>query len=111
MFAIRDRFVVRSSVIPSAKHCCSESLLRLANGNATIDRRGATRRCAIDVAAATAGAGGDFVIDQNHHVLAAMTSAAAAAAPIAAGAKCLRRGASLSTFDAGRSAIASGRSA
>src|ERR1700756_780546 len=36
----RDRSVVRSSVIPSAKYCWSGSLLRLANGNTTIDRRG-----------------------------------------------------------------------
>jgi len=38
---IRDRSVVRSSVMPSAKYCCSGSLLRLVNGNTTIDRRGA----------------------------------------------------------------------
>jgi hypothetical protein len=34
--------VVRSSVIPSAKYCCSRSSLRLAKGSTTIDRRGAT---------------------------------------------------------------------
>jgi hypothetical protein len=39
--AIRDRSVVRSSVIPSAKYCCSGSLLKLVNGNTTIDIRGA----------------------------------------------------------------------
>jgi hypothetical protein len=39
---IRDRSVVRSSVIPSAKYCCSGSLLRLAKGSTTtIDRCGA----------------------------------------------------------------------
>src|SRR6266478_5072337 len=41
MFAIRDKSVVRSSVIPSAKYCCSRLSLRLANGSTTIDRRGA----------------------------------------------------------------------
>src|SRR5262245_43546440 len=40
--AIRDRSVVRSSVIPSAKYSCSGSLLRFANGRTTIDRRGAS---------------------------------------------------------------------
>jgi hypothetical protein len=35
--ASRDRSVVRSSVIPSAKYCCSLSSLRLANGRTTID--------------------------------------------------------------------------
>src|SRR5215472_6147527 len=38
----RDRSVVRSSVILSAKYCCSGSLLRLLKGSTTIDRRGAT---------------------------------------------------------------------
>src|SRR5258706_13207247 len=41
MSAIRDRSVVRSSVIPSAKYCCSGSLLRFAKGRTTIDSRGA----------------------------------------------------------------------
>src|SRR6516165_3230840 len=41
MPAIRDSSVVRSSVIPSAKYCCSGSPLMLANGNTTIDNRGA----------------------------------------------------------------------
>ena len=42
MPAIGDRSVVTSSVMPSAKYYCSGSLLRLANGSTTIDRRGAT---------------------------------------------------------------------
>jgi hypothetical protein len=41
MSAIRDKSVVRSSVIPSAKYCCSGSLLRLTNGSTTIDSRDA----------------------------------------------------------------------
>src|SRR5262252_3654776 len=43
MSARRDRSVVRSSVIPSAKYCWSGSLLRLAKGNTTIDSGGAER--------------------------------------------------------------------
>src|SRR5262249_27226346 len=39
----RDKSVVRSSVTPSARYCWSGSLLRLANGSTTMDRRGATR--------------------------------------------------------------------
>jgi hypothetical protein len=38
--AICDRSVVRSSVTPSAKYCCSRSSLRLAKGRTTIDKRG-----------------------------------------------------------------------
>src|SRR6516225_1236123 len=38
---IRDRSVVRSSVIPSAKYSCSRSSLRFVKGSTTIDRRGA----------------------------------------------------------------------
>src|SRR6516164_8816841 len=40
MWGMRDRSVVTSSVIPSAKYCCSGSLLRFANGRTTIDSRG-----------------------------------------------------------------------
>src|SRR6516164_7824911 len=50
MSVIRDRSVVRSSVIPSEKYCWSGSLLRLANGSTTIDRRGAAKACGIDAA-------------------------------------------------------------
>jgi hypothetical protein len=57
MSASRDRSVVRSSVIASAKYCWSGSLLRLANGNTTIDRRGATRGCEIEVAAGAVAIG------------------------------------------------------
>src|SRR5215469_16170276 len=79
MSAIRDRSVVRSSVIPSAKYCWSESLLRLANGNTTIDKRGAASGWAIEVAAAIAGVAAGFAVGQSHHALAAITSTAAAA--------------------------------
>jgi hypothetical protein len=41
IFASLDRSVVRSSVIPSARYCCSRSSLRLAKGSTTIDGRGA----------------------------------------------------------------------
>jgi len=83
LFSIRDRSVVTSSVIPSAKYCCSGSLLRLANGSTTIDRRGVVRGCAIEVEAAIAGGGEDLVAGQSHHALAEMTSATTAASPIA----------------------------
>src|SRR5689334_2664713 len=108
---MRDKSVVRSSVIPSAKYCCSGSLLRLANGNTTIDSRGATRGAAIDIEAATAGVGERFVVGQNQKALVAIISATAAAAPIAAGVMGLWRGAAISVLDAGSSATASGRSA
>jgi predicted TIM-barrel fold metal-dependent hydrolase len=42
MPAIRDRLVVKSSVIPSAKYCCSGSLLRFVKGRMTMDSRGGT---------------------------------------------------------------------
>src|SRR5215469_10086339 len=58
MFESRDRSVVRSSVMPSAKYCCLGSSLRLANGSTAIDWRGATRGRGPGVAAATAAADG-----------------------------------------------------
>src|SRR6516162_5010280 len=96
MSASRDRSVVRSSVIPSAKYCWSGSLWRLANGNTTIDRRGVRKGCEIEVAAgavaigvATAVArsegfpapGGEIATGQNHHARHGMTSATAVVAP------------------------------
>src|SRR5262245_8263676 len=48
----RERLVVRSSVMPSAKYCWSGSLLRLAKGSTTIDRRGAINGCEIAAAGA-----------------------------------------------------------
>ena len=80
---MRDKSVVTSSVMPSTKYCWSGSLLRLAKGSTTIDKRGAVRGCAIDVAAATAGGGEDLVAGQSHHAPAEMTSATTAASPIA----------------------------
>src|SRR5215469_2402092 len=55
MPAIRDKSVVRSSVMPSAKYCWSGSLPRLANGKTTIDSRGATAGWGIGRAACTVG--------------------------------------------------------
>jgi hypothetical protein len=57
IFASRDRSVVRSSMIPSATYCCSRSSLRLVKGRTTIDRRGATSGCEIEVAAGAVGIG------------------------------------------------------
>ena len=47
---MRDRSVVRSSVMPSAKYSCSGSLDRFAKGSTTIDKRGATIGCEIEAA-------------------------------------------------------------
>src|SRR5215469_15800196 len=110
MCEIRDRSVVRSSVIPSAKYCCSGSLLRLANGSTIIDKRGAVGGCVIDVVvASTVGGsvGEDLVPDQPHQPTTARTSTAAATAHGAA----RRRAGIVDIFAAGNSAIASGRSA
>src|SRR6516165_4434675 len=111
LFAMRDRSVVTSSVIPSAKYCCSGSLLRLTSGNTTIDSRTAASGCAIDVVAATAGFGEDLVAGQSHQAPPATTSTAAMAAPINARARRLRSGAALGLLGAGDPAIESGRRA
>src|SRR5271166_4054431 len=107
MSEIRDRSVVRSSVIPSTKYCWSGSLLRLAKGSTTIDIRGATSGCAIDVAAAMAGVGGGFVADNSHHAQAARTSAVPAAVAIATRVMARRCGGKIGVLDAGESATAS----
>src|SRR5205809_6431239 len=54
-FRRRDRSVVRSSVTPSAKYCCSGSLLRFAKGRTTIDSRGADFASAPAAAEAAVG--------------------------------------------------------
>src|SRR5690242_475548 len=120
MCEIRERSVVRSSVIPSAKYCCSGSLLRLAKGSTTIDKRGATVGTVTDgavwalseaVPTAAGGVGKDFGAGQNHQAMAAMTSGSAAAATIAAEAIHRRCDAGAGTLIAGNSATASGRNA
>src|SRR6516162_7696217 len=113
MWASRDRSVVRSSVIPSAKYCCSGSLLRLTNGSTTIERRGATRGWAIEVVAAAATAAGgveeDLVAGQPHHTTTTITSAIAVPVAIATTTLRGRRGETIGTRDAYGSAPASGR--
>src|SRR6187200_339030 len=110
MPAMRDRSVVRSSVIASAKYCWSGSLLRFVKGSTTIDRRGATAGFGIKgvaAAATTAGkVGEDLVVGQIHQVTSAIRSTANGAATIAARAVRRRRSGALG---AGRSATASGR--
>src|SRR4029077_14678993 len=96
LFEIRDRSVVKSSVIPSAKYCWSGSLLRLAKGRTTIDSRGATSGSEIegatgavgtDVAEAVAWSVGfpasekKVAAGQNHHTRQTTISAAAATVP------------------------------
>src|SRR6516162_7896350 len=92
MCAIRDRSVVRSSVIPSARYCCSGSLLRLANGSTTIDNRGAAGCSTTDGTGsvlsfseptAVVGMGEDLVAGHSHQAMTPMTSAPAATAAIA----------------------------
>src|ERR1700745_1329126 len=99
MCEIRERSVVRSSVTPSAKYCCSGSLLIFAKGSTTIDKRGATAASVMDEAvcalseAVPTGAGGvgeDLVAGQNHQAITIMTSAAPV--PIAITAWAVRRG-------------------
>src|SRR5882724_3845025 len=101
MSVIRDRSVVRSSVIPSAKYCWPGSLLRLTKGNTTIDRRGATRGSEIDAATAISGAAAGFVVGQSHHALAPRTRTVPAAAAIAMLATRRRRGATIGMLDTG----------
>src|SRR6516162_5748955 len=96
--AIRERSVVRSSVIPSAKYCWSGSLLRLANGRTTIERRGAANGCGIGVAVAAASVGADFVAGQSHHAPTAM-STVAIAPPIVIGVVFPRRNAGIVMLD------------
>src|SRR5215472_12023934 len=107
MSMIRDRSVVRSSVIASAKNCWSGSLLKFAKGSTTIDKRGATRACEIDTAAGISGTAAGFVVGQNRHALAKRTSIQTAAA-IAMLRTCQRGGATAGTPGASGPAVASG---
>src|SRR6267154_4126731 len=90
---MRDTSVVRSSVMPSAKYSCSGSLLRLAKGSTTIDRRaaGIFRAAALSAKVADGMAGPATCCDairpmlgepDHHQPAAAMAiTIAAAAAP------------------------------
>ena len=111
MLAICDRSVVRSSVIPSEKYCWSESLLRLLNGSTTMDSRGATSGCAIEVAAASAGVAEGPAVGQSHHALPAIASAAITAADVAMMAPRRRRIATRGMRDTSGAPMASGRNA
>src|SRR5262249_55348407 len=108
MSVIRNKSVVRSSVIPSAKYCCSGSLLKLVKGSTAIDRRGAMRDWEIDAvtAAGSTNAGEDLIADQAHQAKAAMTTTAAAA-PAGVNARIGRRRAAIGMPGAGNSATAS----
>jgi len=66
LWAIRDRSVVRSSVTPSAKYCCSGSLLRLVNGSTTIERRGATRGWGTAFAGGALDAGNSAIVSGDN---------------------------------------------
>src|SRR6516164_5161083 len=111
MSVIRDRSVVKSSAIPSAKYCWSGSLLRLPKGSTTIDMCGAARGCATDVAAATPGVEAGFAAGHSHHAPTATTSTAAAIVAIATRAALRRRDAGIGAEAVDRSATALGRKA
>src|SRR5215469_2694901 len=107
MFESRDRSVVKSSVMPSAKYCCLGSSLRLVNGSTAIDRRGATRGRGLGVAAATAVADrveAVLIAGQPHRAPTAMTSPTEATPATTAIAPLRRRGEAIGARDAGRSA-------
>src|SRR6516162_5244767 len=84
---MRDRSVVRSSVMPSAKYSWSGSLDRFSNGNTTNDRRGiaalavAGGPCGTAVDMATAGT---FRCGQSHQTALAMTITATSVAAMTA---------------------------
>src|SRR5258707_1731911 len=88
---MRDTSVVRSSVMPSAKYSCSGSLLRLAKGSTTIDRRaaGIFRAAALSAGAAFGMAGPATcreairpeVVGPDHHPPPAPASASSVRAP------------------------------
>src|SRR5438270_2467329 len=113
MCEIRDRSVVRSSVIPSAKYCCSGSLLRLAKGNTTIDSRGAIGGGGIanlaGVVAMSAGAGAVFVGGQSNQPVLVIAITATTDATIVEVAICRGCGAGTDTLVAANSATVSGR--
>src|SRR5712692_9321774 len=80
---MRDRSVVRSSVIPSARYSCAGSSLRLANGSTAIDRRGAVAGNGPDALlggpALTAVGGATLAIGQSHHAATAIATIAGTA--------------------------------
>src|SRR2546430_1892100 len=107
-FRRRDRSVVRSSVIPSAKYCWSRSSLRSVKGSTTIDSLGAGVNGAAAVGALAIGGRG---VGHPHHAVPPATTNAAAAAAIIKGAR-LRCGLpARDTLAAGRPTTVSGDSA
>src|SRR5215831_11803566 len=87
---IRERSVVRSSVMPSAKYSCSGSFDKLAKGKTTIERRGAGSasgaggRCALAAAGAWTGTAVGFPLGHAHQTAAPIAIAAARLAAITA---------------------------
>src|ERR1700719_3063797 len=109
MLGMRDRSVVTSSVIPSAKYCLSGLLLRLANGSTTIDRRGATKGCGTEAAATISGAVESFGSDSSHHAPTPRRATAPTEAAIPIAETRCRRDTMVSVLNSGTSATASGR--
>src|SRR5580693_6361868 len=95
---MRERSVVRSSVIPSAKYSCSGSFDRFVKGRTTIDRRGAFVLAMTGVVCGLAAAGacvetvGESRFGQTHQAAAPMAITAAAPAAITVGREISRGG-------------------
>src|SRR4029077_1297927 len=94
---IRDRSVVKSSVMPSAKYSCSGSFDRFAKGSTTIDRRGAVvlAMAGVSCGPVAAGAGvatvGEFRFGHAHQAAAPMAITTAMLAVATASRKDSRR--------------------
>src|ERR1700730_1085965 len=94
---IRERSVVRSSVIPSAKYSWSGSFDRFVNGRTTIDRRGAGGLatvggiCGLAAAGAVPPTAEDFLLGHAHQPAIAMPITATTPAAMAAGQTGFRR--------------------
>src|SRR5215472_4888365 len=105
--ARRDRSVVTLSVIPSAKYCWLGSLLRLAKGSTTIDKRGAPRGCGAGAKAAAAGTLESRALGrQSHQALMPSKSTAPTTAAVRAITDRPRSGGATGTLDTAGSPIA-----
>src|SRR5215472_12866772 len=107
---IRDRSVVKSSVIPSAKYSCSGSFDKFANGRTTIDKRGAgmpamTGVCGPAAAGAWVETVGEFRFGHPHQAAAPMAITTAALPATTADHSGSRRGTGLDWAGSGASGV------
>src|SRR5882724_5160657 len=110
MSASRDRSVVRSSVIASAKYCWSGPLDRLAKGRTTIDSRcvdvlAVTGVCGLAATGACVETVGEFRFGHAHQAAVPMAITAAALAAITAGREISWRAAGLDCADSATSGV------